>query len=157
MGIDQSFRCTGFVICEDKRMIHAEVFKTTTEHDTYYRAWLIAREASRIAKKHKVEWINIENLAYGARGNATRDLGILLGALVIKLNVVQGYDMEEIAPTTLKKFGSGHGFAKKPAMIEALPDNVRKKFDELGVKKTTGLSDLADSYFLSQMYWREYY
>lgn len=157
LGIDQSYSCTGFVISEDKRMIHAEVYKTTTENDKFYRSWLIAREASRIAKRFQVDHIIIEDLAFGARGDATRDLGGLLYVLVTKLNVIQQYPMDKIAPTTLKKFATGHGFAKKEHVIEALPPHIRNQFDDIGVKKTTGLSDLADAYFLSQIFWREYY
>ena len=36
-------------------------------------------------------------------------------------------------------------------MIESLPENIHKKFLELGVKKTTGLGDLADAYHIGMM------
>lgn len=157
LGVDQSFSCTGLVICEDEQMIHAEVYKSSTEYDKYYRAKEITKHVAKVAKEHKVDYIIVEALAYGARGDATRDLGGLLYTLIIKLNVVQKYPMEEIAPTSLKKYATGHGYAKKEAMIDALPDEVKQTFLDLGVKKTTGLSDLADAFFLSQMYWREYY
>jgi len=65
------------------------------------------------------------------------------------------YPMEIVPPTSVKKFGASYGFAKKEAMIDALPKDVREYFLSLGVKKTTGLSDLADAYFIAKMYYRD--
>lgn len=156
LGIDQSYACTGLVICEDEEIIHGEVYKTTTENDTFMRSYLIAAHIAKVAKKFEVDYIMMEGLSYAARGDVTRDLAGLMYTIVVKLNVVQRYELEIIPPTTLKKFASGYGFAKKENMIDALPDAAREYFESLGVKKTTGLADLADAYWLSQMYWREY-
>lgn len=156
LGIDQSYTCTGLVVCEDEELVHAEVYKTTTEEDTFKRCHTIAHYIGKFAKEYQVDFIMMEGLSFAARGDVTRDLAGLLYTIVIKLNVVQHYEMEIVPPTTLKKFGSGYGFAKKAQMIDALPDDIREHFLSLGVRKTTGLADLADAYWLSQIYWREY-
>ena len=54
-----------------------------------------------------------------------------------------------VPPTTLKKFATGSGKADKNEMIAALPVDVREHFNAQGYKKTTGLTDVADAYWLS--------
>jgi len=61
----------------------------------------------------------------------------------------------EVPPKSAKKFATGNGNASKQDMIVNLPPNVMQRFMEENYKKTTGLADLADSYFIGK-YWIEY-
>lgn len=161
MGIDQSFTSTGICILEDfedgLRCIYSDVYKTTTEHDKFWRCYQISTHLAELAEEWNPDQINIEGLSFGARGDATRDLGGLLYAIVILLHTEMHYELEIIPPSTLKKYGAGYGFAKKENMIMAVPERLRETWEDRGFKKTTGLSDLADAYFLADIYWREYH
>jgi hypothetical protein len=46
---------------------------------------------------------------------------------------------------------AGDGKFKKKDMIAALPDDIKKMFTDKNYKLTTGLSDLADAYWISQV------
>lgn len=154
LSIDQSYTCSGIVVLNDGHMEHCEVFKTKKPDDakdmkqTYHRAFLVSERIAKLAKDYNPDLISIEGLAFGMRGNATRDLAGLQFVIVVELIERLKYDVEVLSPLTVKKFATGSGKAKKIEMIEALPENIHKKFLDLGVKKTTGLGDLADAYFI---------
>jgi Holliday junction resolvasome RuvABC endonuclease subunit len=65
---------------------------------------------------------------------------------------MEGHKVEVVVPGTVKKFATGSGKATKEEMIDSLPKHVREYFDALGVKKTTGLADLTDAYFIAKHY-----
>ena len=105
----------------------------------------------------KVDIVVIEGLAFGSTGNVTRNLAGLQFTIINMLNTahfVQQRPIIKIVPaTTLKKFVTGDGGpnTKKAQMIEALDPKIREIFwDELGVRKTTGMDDMADAYHLAQ-------
>jgi len=154
LSIDQSYTCSGIVVLNDGQVEHCEVFKTKKPEDkkdmgvTYHRAFLVAEHISGIAKKYKPDFISIEGLAFGMRGNATRDLAGLQFVIVVDLIERLGFSVEVVSPKTAKLFATGSGKAKKIEMIEALPEDTLKLFQDLGVKKTTGLGDLADAYWI---------
>ena len=149
MGIDQSYRSTGIVVLEDGDIIHCEKYTTDIEQDIYFRADQLATHISLLALAYSPDKIAMEGLSFGSRGNVTRDLGGLL-FLIITVLRKNAFDPSIIAPPTVKKKATGKGNSKKEAVIECLPDNVRSEFDALGVKKTTGLSDLADAYWIAR-------
>lgn len=153
LAIDQSFRCSGLVVFENTKMIHCECFKTdTSDPDKFYRAYMISNYIAKMVKEHEIEHIMMEGLAFGGRGDATRDLGGLLYAIIIKVSIEGNMPITLIAPTALKKYASGNGRASKQDMIDALPEKIYNKFIELGYLKTKGLPDLADAYFLGRMH-----
>jgi len=152
MGLDQSFRSSGIVIFENNKMIHCETMVTdTTWTDKFYRAYKISKHIRDVCKKWEVTHILMEGLAFGARGDVTRDLGGLFYTIIIECGIRGGLPITVIAPTQLKKYATGNGRSKKEVMIERLPHTVYEKFIELGFKKTTGLADLADAFFLGRM------
>jgi hypothetical protein len=83
-------------------------------------------------------------------GNATRDLAGLQFSIITKIKFILQMDIEIIAPPTLKKFATGSGRASKIDMINALPPEVYEHFTkEKKWKKSSGLTDVTDAYFLA--------
>lgn len=153
LSIDQSYTCSGIVILDDGQMTHCEVFKTVKPKTkdmkaTYHRAFMVSEHICKLAKAHKPDLVSIEGLAFGMRGNATRDLAGLQFVIVTDLIERLHMDVEVISPLSVKKFATGSGKAKKEEMVKALPEDILNKFLDLGVKKTTGLGDLADAYWI---------
>ena len=54
-----------------------------------------------------------------------------------------------ITPGTVKKQATGDGKAQKPAIFAALPSEFRTKIVDAGYKKTTGMYDIADAYWIA--------
>lgn len=152
LGIDQSYNNTGYVMKDDNGdMIDFGTFKSTKASDIYDRARQIAGYICDKAIEHKAERIHIEGLAFGIRGDATRDLAGLLFTVITTLrNRNIDVKVEIIAPTSLKKFATGSGKSDKAAMITSLPQSILDKFTEAKYKKSTGLADITDAYWLSR-------
>lgn len=152
LGIDQSFTSCGIVVLEDGQIIHVERYVSNKEADTYSRAWDVAQRILEVVQIFKPERVAIEGLSFGARGDATRNLGGLIYVIICTLRFIGSTQCIDILPPqTIKKFATGSGRADKNQMVAALPKDVRDKFDSLGVKKTTGLTDLTDAYFIAKL------
>lgn len=149
LGIDQSYNSTGMVVLKDDVIIHSECFKSNKEFNRFGQAHQIAMYIGEVVDTYKPDIIAIEGLAFGMKGNVTRDLGGLQFVIVAHLQEVKKQDVKIIAPLTVKKYATGSGRAKKEEMIESLPNNALNIFLKLGVKKTTGLADLADAYWIA--------
>lgn len=85
------------------------------------------------------------------RGNATRDLAGLQFSIITKINFILKRDITIVAPPTLKKSATGTGKASKEEMIDALPKDILEVFTkEKNWKKSRGLTDVTDAYFLAR-------
>ncbi len=149
LGIDQSYNSSGIVVLSNENIIHSECFKSNKSFDRFGQAYEIAMHISKVLDKYEPDVVSIEGLAFGMKGNVTRDLGGLQFVIISHLQEVKKQPVKIIAPLTVKKFATGNGRAKKNEMIECLPSNVSENFLALGVKKTTGLADLADAYWIA--------
>lgn len=151
LGIDQSYTSCALVLSEGGVVERFDRFRSDTTADMYSRALHVALCISGFCLLYKPSEVKIEGLAFGIAGNATRDLAGLLFTIinVLKLNLPE-LKVSVVAPTQVKKRATGSGKAKKPEMIEALPVQASELFKLAGFKKTTGLSDLADAYWISQ-------
>jgi Holliday junction resolvasome RuvABC endonuclease subunit len=151
LGIDQSYTCSGLVIINEGIVEHAEVFNTPKEDDIFKRAYDIVCHIAKMVKEYNITKVNIEGLAFGMRGNATRDLAGLQFMIVSNLKFVYGVEVNIISPKSLKKFATQNGKAKKIEMFEALPEDVQMKFtQEYKFLKTKGLYDVTDAYWLAK-------
>jgi len=149
LGIDQSYNSSGIIVLEDGDIIHSERFVSNKTFDRFGQAYEIAIHIANVVDTFTPDIIAIEGLAFGMRGNVTRDLGGLQFVIVAHLQEVKKRPVKIVAPLTVKKFATGSGRAKKEEMIESLPKEVLNEFLDLGVKKTTGLADLADAYWIA--------
>ena len=148
LAIDQSFTSTGLVLLEDDVVTLALKVTTDKNDDIYARTWTVIKEILTVIEQHRPDASALEGLAYGGTGNATRDLAGLQFALITHLRYHHNLDISIIAPTQVKRRATGKGNANKQQMVEALPSEVRALFDAIGVKKTTGLQDLSDAYWI---------
>jgi len=99
-----------------------------------------------------------ENLAFGAKGNATRDVAGLLFSMISSSLRFGQYTL--VAPTSAKKVFTGDGKATKLQMIKKLPKDVRECYLEAGYKYSEkngngSLNDLADSYSFYKWYLKQ--
>ena len=150
MGIDQSFTSSGIIILNNDDIIHSECFKTNKKANSFNRAHVITMRIKELIEEHNPDIIAIEGLAFGMRGNATRDLAGLQFVIVTYIQEVLFKEVDIISPLTVKKFATGSGNSKKEEMISHLPEEVLQLFLSTGVKKTTGLADLTDAYWIAK-------
>lgn len=146
IGIDQSFTSTALVCSSAKGIVAHSVISSNKEDDIYTRAAHIAREVMLFVGKHKPSKVILEGLAFGSVGDATRNLAGLQMLIVCELRA-NGYTVEIVPPTTLKKFGAGKGNATKVEMYDAIPTTSQSILSVY--KKTKGRYDIADAYWLS--------
>lgn len=149
LSVDQSYRAAGIVLLEDGEISFCEKYVTDKDEDIFFRARQLATRIQLIALKHQPDKIAIEGLSFGSTGNVTRDLAGLLFTIVILLRE-DSYEPIIVPPTTVKKFATGKGNSKKDMLIKVLPPHVRELFDSMNLKKTTGLGDLTDAYWIGK-------
>lgn len=154
VGIDQSYTSSGYCVMDETgAVIDFGTHKTDKSLDVYDRALDVACFVLGKLQEHGATQFNIEGLAFGIRGNATRDLAGLLFTIITHIRANNsGIEITVIPPTLLKKIATGSGKSDKAAMINAVPDSVRAVFIEAGYKKTTGLADICDAYWLAHTY-----
>lgn len=155
LGIDQSFNSCGVVVLDEKKkIVEATTIKSSKEQDIFDRAWFIADQlSSKFITKYVPEFIGLEGLAFSKFGDATRDLAGLQFTIVNYLRQRHTYgsgDLLIVSPNTLKKFATTKGNAKKEQMVASLPKNVLESFQKQNYKKTTGLYDVTDAYWIAR-------
>lgn len=149
LAVDQSYTSSGLIVFENERMIHAERFCSNTELNMFDRAWEVSLKVRKLAKDWGVEAVALEGLAFSKFGNATRDLAGLQYTIINTLVHLDGQKVIVVPPNTVKKVATGKGNAKKEQLLECLPDAIRSHFeDKLDAKKTKGLYDLTDAYWI---------
>lgn len=154
IGLDQSFTSSGFVVFDETGEVvdfnRACTDKTKT---SFERAQFISDEFQKALQKWKPVRIAIEGLGFGGVGNATRDLAGLQHVIIVDA-LRAGYTIDQIhllSPKTVKLQATGSGKASKQDMYKHLPEDVNAKFVAAGYKKTKGLYDLTDAYFIGKI------
>jgi Holliday junction resolvasome RuvABC endonuclease subunit len=150
LGIDQSYTGCAYVVMENGIMTDFGIVRTPKTDDMFTRARNTALQICDVYAQHKPDTTQLEGLAFGMIGNATRDLAGLLFTIVNVLTLKNPtFTYTLLSPTTVKKSATGSGKAKKADMIDALPADIREKFAAKGFKKTTGMADLADAFWIA--------
>lgn len=156
LAIDQSLTCTGWCLFEGEELLKFGTIRTSKEDGSLLkRCYLVSHSLGYLVRTHltgESDRVVNEALSYGSVGAATRNLAYLLGHIHADL-LKESYS--EVAPTSLKKFATGSGRAKKQDMLEALPKDILERFQEEGYKKSTGLYDLTDAYFIGKYFMKE--
>jgi Holliday junction resolvasome RuvABC endonuclease subunit len=150
LGIDQSYSGTGVVLIEGDMVIGFDKFTSDKTKDIFERCWDVVSQIRQYIKDNNPDCVSIEGLAFGMTGNATRDLAGLQFSIITTAKYIDGVNIDIITPLSLKKFATGNGKAKKDDMMAAIPADILDMFKARGYKKTTGLADLTDAYFLAK-------
>lgn len=151
LGIDQSYKSCALVVIQDGKVVHLEKVTGDSEKDRYDQAADIAQHILNFCRQQQPNRIGIEGLAFASMGNMTRDLGGLLFSIVNALRQWGFRNKVEVIPaTTIKKFATDYGRAKKEQLYEALPRDVKDLITEHGFKKTTGMYDATDAYWIAR-------
>lgn len=159
LGIDQSFTSAGYVILDESgEVVDFGTIRTVGEKngvandgDIFDRATMVTEGMIAHATEHDVALVGLEGLAFSKFGNATRDLAGLQFVLITQLKKTKfGGNMEIISPNLVKKFATGKGSADKVAMAAAMPQKFLDDIAERNYKKTTGLYDIADAYWIAR-------
>lgn len=148
IGIDQSYKNCAYVVLDTLELISFGMVRPPSDFDVYDKAKYVADGLVDVINTHAPSHVFVEGLAFGMTGNVTRDLAGLLFVLVTTMRSVIK-NIQLLPPTMVKKHATGDGKAKKVDMINALPTNVYDSFVAAGYKKTTGLADLADAYWIA--------
>ena len=153
LGIDQSYTSTGLVLIDPRGHIvnHTVVGTLKSEGDYFDRARMIAEmvasnyETQREFISDDIE-VALEGLAFSIRGHTLINLA---GLQFMIVNALKNLDCSPLihTPSTVKKFATGSGKAKKDDMWEALPEKVKKMFEN--IPKSQGREDLVDAYWIS--------
>jgi Holliday junction resolvasome RuvABC endonuclease subunit len=151
MGIDQSYNSCGVVfIDQDQNLLEFFKLSSNKEDDIYARSQKITNEISSLIDKFSPNVVGLEGLAFSKFGNATRDLAGLQFTIVHRIRYYHNLRGPIIvAPNMLKKFVI-KGNATKDEMVANLPTNVLDSFKLRNLKKTTGLYDMTDAYWIAR-------
>lgn len=162
IGIDQSYTSTGCCVLSNKlylptQMIDFAVYKTAAaDGDMYHRAITVTNNIIELCRKYPNSEIAIEGLSFGQRGSATRDLAGLQYVIITSLRTQLGINNTVvIAPKSVKKLATGSGGSTKVKvtkndMVDALPDYIKNDFTSKGFKKSSGLYDLTDAFWIAK-------
>jgi Holliday junction resolvasome RuvABC endonuclease subunit len=154
LGIDQSFTSCGVVVLNElKEVIESTTIKSPKDRDIFARALYVAEELSTYINKYGPQKIGLEGLAFSKFGDATRDLAGLQFTVVNHIRSIHSYTTTNlliVSPNALKKFATTKGNAKKEQMVDCLPKIVLESFKKQNYKKTTGLYDVTDAYWIAK-------
>ena len=152
IGIDQSFKNNAFCIFNNLgELVDFDVIKSKkVTDDTSYEERILEITEALFEKleRHNIRHISLEGLSMAKNSITARPLAGLFYYLCIEFKK-RGISYSVIPPTTVKKFAV-KGNAKKEEMFEVLPQDIKEQFLERGFKKTTGLFDLTDAYFIGK-------
>ncbi|PPD55713.1 MAG: hypothetical protein CTY12_00205 [Methylotenera sp.] len=150
LGIDQSYTSAGYcIINENEEVLDFGTIKTTQEDgDIFTRARIITDSLKKIADDNAVDFVGLEGLAFGGFGNATRDLA---GLQFLIVDAFGSAYIKIYAPTSVKKLAVGKkkGKIQKQDLFDSLPEKTKTILTESGLKKTKGLFDVVDSYWIA--------
>lgn len=152
LGIDQSMSCTGLVVLDVLDVVHHDTIKTSKDGLSIFERFnIITDKIIDVILKYDIDKVHIEGLPMGnIKGNSSKDLAGLQSVIICKILEQCNIVCVIISPTAVKKFATDNGKASKTEMVDALPLSVLDLFKSSGYKKTTGIQDLADAYFIGK-------
>lgn len=159
-GVDYSLRAPG-IYTEDGHAYYVDDRKTSNKNPTAFlhafkypeytstpeRFYRLADTLTDILIVRGVLKVYLEGYSMGSKGKVFE---IAEGTGELKRQLWRwNIECHVVPPTTLKKFATGKGNAKKDAMVaQYIKDTGVDLYEALGTSSTARVSDIADSYFL---------
>jgi len=158
-AIDQSLTSTGVTIFDisTEEILYMGLIKTTprdkfsgVENSEEERIFSIRKDLIKLIDKYDCKFAFMEGLSFNNRNSISARIlaGIYYTMLTTFMDRFLSY--QTFPPTTVKAFAV-KGNASKEEMFEALPEEVKNRINEMNAKKTTGMFDLTDSYFIGKL------
>lgn len=155
MSIDQSLNCSGvFVWLEDGSYEHFLIKPKNKGAEPLIKIRDTIMFLKRLVNRFDVQHIVIESLPYGVNSTSVRPLAALY-FFIHNMCIDMDITFSEAIVTSIKKFATGKGNAKKDDMVLAFQEQapeLYKKLEDLKIRKTTGMRDLADAYFIGKLF-----
>ncbi len=145
VGIDTSTTNTAVVVLDGQNKLVRFELISPKDKDLLMRSQIICKQIAY--HFHNVDplhtKVGIEGASFMSTGKRDK-LVMLLGYVYYYLRL-EGFVVELLPPSTIKKQFTGNGRAKKEEVIAKLPEQVRKDFE----KAYTKIDDLADAYAIA--------
>lgn len=154
LGIDQSFTKTALCLFDySGELQNFHVIKTKGGKDTSWEKRMvgIVEELDKFTKDNEVSIVVLEGLSTGRNTVMSRPLAGLFYYICAYL-YQRGITYHNVSPKEVKKFAV-KGDADKEDMVNALPEDIKNMFLER-YSKSTGLTDLADAYFIGKTFFK---
>lgn len=155
LGVDQSLTSTGLVMFKNNKLYQGNIHLIKTDKDfgdQYERVLYICQEFGRFIENEAPDKIVVEGMAFGAKGTSVRVLAAVQFGIIIEA-IRCGYQLNEnifiVTPNQVKKLATGKGNASKDEVYDAIPTSDQTKLLKVA-RKTTGLYDLADAYWIGK-------
>lgn len=155
ISLDQSLSNCSWIVWEDGLIYDYGVIHTTNIDPDHIRIMKITEQLRNIIVENNVSTLALESLSFGSISTSVRVLAGLYYSILI-MNELEGNNFVEFTPSSVKKFATGSGKAKKPDMWNALPETVKAKFMKTHKTIASGKYDLADGYHIGRMYLENY-
>lgn len=114
VGLDLSYTGTGVALTNAHLVLKTAANEESSSHEYTTRAIELRNRVVKLIKPGSV--VMIEDYAFGASSAYAHEIGALGGVVRAGLAVV-GVPFAVVKPTTLKKFATGTGNAKKAAVV----------------------------------------
>jgi crossover junction endodeoxyribonuclease RuvC len=142
MGIDLSLVETGIICLEDGEITLSRLVKSKpSDEKEIERIQKIARQVTESILSYKPDLIVIEGLSYGSKNSTSLCQLAKLNFSVEIFCYQMGHRYLMVPPTTLKKFITGKGNAKKEVMLMKILKKYDLEFDN---------NNLADAFALAK-------
>lgn len=140
LGLDISLCSTGIVVMDyHSKIVHAATIDTKPSNERFKRYDYILCELDKYISP-KIKKAMVEGYAFGTHGNLA-NIAELSGILKHHL-WLRNIFMEEVPPSTLKKYATGKGNADKIAMMAAALSKHGIKFDD---------NNICDAFWLARL------
>lgn len=147
LSLDQSLSCSGFTIYTENSLESFGAIRRPKEiTETVQQLIFMINQIVKLLDDNKVELVVLEGLSLGINSGSTRGLAALYYNILSEC-YKRNIDYIVVPPTKVKKT-AGSGTLGKQGMIDALPKEFLELVLSAGYKKSTGLADIADSYWI---------
>ena len=119
LGLDLSLTSTGYCLMNQEGGILASGKLTPKKLSGIERLKFIEENLSSMVISHAVSEVFLEGYAFAAHMAYAHEIGELTGVIKLMLHR-NGVPFRSVGPTTLKKFVTGRGNAKKNEMLLAI-------------------------------------